>query len=147
MTLSNGQNTTDSGDNGVTLTASLGSGATGGYNSSCKFDVEIDTPTVNWQSGAQAVDPACNQYITSGSKSGQPPNDLPVDFRSVAFWMYSFGDKAGAAVFCTPQIMAYNVLVENNVTTNTITNISATGQYAVGNNVTGSPLNGLAYNG
>lgn len=147
VTLSNGQNTTKDSSPAVTMTATLGSGATGGYNSSCTFEVDIDTPSVNWQSGATTVQPSCNQYITTGSKSGLPTDDLAVDFRSVAFWAYSWDAKSGAAIFCTPQITANNVLVKTNVTTNTIWNITSTGTYSPGNNVTGSPLNGQAYNG
>lgn len=129
------------------MAATLGNGATGGFNSSCSFNITIDTPTINWQSGVEAVDTSCNQFITSGSKSGLPPDDLAVDFRSVAFWMYSWSDGAGAAVFCTPQITAFNVLVESIIANNTIRNVSVKGYYSGGNNVTGYPLNGLAYNG
>ncbi|KAF8318641.1 hypothetical protein DL93DRAFT_317040 [Clavulina sp. PMI_390] len=133
----------------VSLTSSLSSsGNTNtGYNSSCQFSVTIDTPTINWQSGAVPVDPSCNQLITTGSKSGSIPSDIPVDFRSVAFWVYSFADQAGATVFCTPQLSAWNALVETNITTNKIVNITTTSQWTQGNNVTGYPMNGLAYNG
>lgn len=143
VTMSNDKNNTD---DSIVMTASLGSGYSG-FNTSCQFNVSIDTPSVNWQSGASAVVPSCNQFITSGSKSGSPPDDLQLDYRSVAFWVFNWGDKAGAAIFCTPQITAQLVQVETILANNTIRNVSITGPFSSGNNVTGAPLNGWAYNG
>jgi len=130
-------------DTALVMTASLG----GGFNTSCQFNVSIDTPDINWQSGANPVDPSCNQLITDGSKGGPLSGDLPMEYRSVAFWVFSWADKNGTTIFCTPKIAAHNVQVETILTNNTIRNVSITGDYSSGNNVTGAPLNGLAFNG
>jgi len=130
-------------DTALVMTASLG----GGFNTSCQFNVSIDSPDVNWQSGANPVDSSCNHLITAGSKSGPLSDDLPMEYRSVAFWVFSWAEKNGTTIFCTPQITAHNVQVETILANNTIRNVSITGDYSTGNNVTGAPLNGLAFNG
>lgn len=149
----NGSNATS-----VTLTAALGTNSPNGQvNSTCVVNIPIDTPSVPRQAGVLSVDPVCNQYITSGSRSAASMNtDLVSDFRSVAFWLFDFnyggsnglgGKPQGTVVFCEPGIQTFNVEATIALPAYHITNVTILGDYGPSNNVTGAPLSGLAYNG
>jgi len=122
-----------------TITASLPDHGPG-----CTASQSIDSTAAASQYGVEPV-PGC----VPQSAGGAPP-DKP--FAPVLFWFFNSPQNSGtpvaSVVFCSPSIVAYNVVAAVDGATGLLDSVNATGRVDISsNNVTGGGFAGKAFNG
>ncbi|KAH9052759.1 hypothetical protein EDB87DRAFT_1655642 [Lactarius vividus] len=74
-------------------------------------------------------------------------NTTDPTFQPVLFWFWQQNPSGSAAVFCTPQILLFDVTASASLNNGSLSDVIETGNYTAANNITGPPLNGIPYNG